>query len=218
MRSLAYYTWNKTILFASNRRESSRLISHNEHSADYVLSAVCLPIRSTSTSFNCTFWHRHRKYRSAHRDWFPLVSHSFPITLQHLLLFRFLRIAPFIPSILSFIIRNCSVWDYNSVRLQGTTSSVCCNFAVSSPCTRTKVKLQNSSFVSLLQRQLTSWFPKCSSRSLDLYAGCLEEANAATVDIKGKPIRHFGHFISRATRNAHSCYGWLLKRNLTIGF
>ena len=44
------------------------------------------------------------------------------------------RLPPFIPSIQSFIRRNCSVWDYNSVQLQGPTSSVCgkycCLFAL----------------------------------------------------------------------------------------
>ena len=41
---------------------------------------------------------------------------------------------PFIPSIQSFIRRNCSVWDYNSVQLQVPTSAVCgkycCLFAL----------------------------------------------------------------------------------------
>ena len=32
---------------------------------------------------------------------------------------------PYIPSIQSFIRRNCSVWDYNTVRLQGLTSTIC---------------------------------------------------------------------------------------------
>ena len=41
---------------------------------------------------------------------------------------------PLIPSIQSFIRRNCSVWDYNSVQLLAPTSSVCgkycCLFAL----------------------------------------------------------------------------------------
>jgi hypothetical protein len=32
---------------------------------------------------------------------------------------------PFIPAIQSFISRNCTVWDYNSVQLQGCTTNVC---------------------------------------------------------------------------------------------
>ena len=32
---------------------------------------------------------------------------------------------PYIPSIQSFIRRNCSVWDYNTVHLQGHTSTIC---------------------------------------------------------------------------------------------
>ena len=42
--------------------------------------------------------------------------------------------SPFIPFIQSFIRRNCSVWDYNSVQLWGPTSAVCgkycCLFAL----------------------------------------------------------------------------------------
>ena len=41
---------------------------------------------------------------------------------------------PYIPSIQSFIRRNCSVWDYNTVQLQGLTSTICgkycCLFAL----------------------------------------------------------------------------------------
>ena len=32
---------------------------------------------------------------------------------------------PFIPSVQSFIRSNCSVWDYNSIQLQGPTNTVC---------------------------------------------------------------------------------------------
>ena len=32
---------------------------------------------------------------------------------------------PFIPSIQSFINRNCIVWDYNAIQLQGPSSTVC---------------------------------------------------------------------------------------------
>jgi hypothetical protein len=32
---------------------------------------------------------------------------------------------PYIPTIQSFINRNCAVWDYNTVQLQGSTTTVC---------------------------------------------------------------------------------------------
>ena len=35
------------------------------------------------------------------------------------------ELPPFIPSIQSFIRSNCSVWDYNSIQLQGPTRTVC---------------------------------------------------------------------------------------------
>ena len=143
MRSPAYFTWNTTIAFASILRELLRRFSHNinnGHSADYVLSAACevfsrrFPIRSTSAAFDRAFWHPHRQHQSAHRDWFALVSHSFPITRPHLLIFRFLWIAS-LHSLYTIVQqRKCSVWDYNSVQLQGLTSSVCgkycCLFAL----------------------------------------------------------------------------------------
>ena len=41
---------------------------------------------------------------------------------------------PFIPSIRSFINRNCIMWDYNAIQLQGLTSTICgkycCLFAL----------------------------------------------------------------------------------------
>jgi hypothetical protein len=73
-----------------------RQISHNGHSTDYMLSAVCefvsrrLPIRSTTTISDRTVWHTHREYWPAHRIRFALVSHSFPIMFLHYILFWFL--------------------------------------------------------------------------------------------------------------------------------
>jgi hypothetical protein len=34
-------------------------------------------------------------------------------------------LTPYIPAIQSFINRNCTVWDYNTVQLQGSTTTVC---------------------------------------------------------------------------------------------
>ena len=92
---------------------------------------------------------------------------------------------PYIPSIQS-IRHNCSVWDYNTVQLQGPTSTVWANTAVSSPCTWTEVIHQNNSSVFLLQRPSTRLFGTCSRRNFGLYEIYLEEGSAAAVEIKRK--------------------------------
>jgi hypothetical protein len=48
-------------------------------------------------------------------------SHWLAIHIQS----RSSRLPPLIPAIQSFINRNCTVWDYNSVQLQGSTTTVC---------------------------------------------------------------------------------------------
>jgi hypothetical protein len=35
---------------------------------------------------------------------------------------------PLIPAVQSFINRSCTVWDYNSVQLQGPATEVCCKY------------------------------------------------------------------------------------------
>ena len=157
-----------------------------------MLSAQCefvsrlLPVWCTSATFYRAVWHPHRKYRSAHRNWFALVSHSFPIALPLLLLFRFLRTASIyslhtIPDQTNF-----SVWDYNSVQLQGPTSAVCAKYCCLFACTWIEFIRRNNSSDYLLQRPSTNKFPKCSSRNLDRHAVCLEKDSAAKVDIIGK--------------------------------
>jgi hypothetical protein len=66
------------------------------------------------------------------------------------------------------------------------------NIAVSSPCTWIEVILRNNSRVFFPTRTPTSWFPKCSSLSLDSYARHREEVgSASSAYIKGKSF--FGH-------------------------
>ena len=112
----------------------------------------------------------------------------------------------FIPSIKSFIRRSCYVWEYNSVQLQGPASKSVANIAVSSPWTWTEFILWKNPSEYLLQLPATSWFPKCSSRSLGLYEICEDEGSEVTVEIKSKHTRQ----ISRVTRNAYSSCDYLL--------
>ena len=77
------------------------------------------------TTFHHAEYHRHHQCRYSHRKIFALAGRSFSTALPDLLMSRFLWIAPSIPAIQLFIRRNCSVWNYNSVRLQGPTSTVC---------------------------------------------------------------------------------------------
>jgi len=37
-------------------------------------------------------------------------------------------IAPFIPNIIAFLRRTCTVWKFNTIQLQGLTSAVCCKY------------------------------------------------------------------------------------------
>ena len=107
---------------------------------------------------------------------------------------------PYIPSIQSFFRRNCLLWDYNSVQLQGPTSNICrkycCLFALYMD---RDYNLNNSSDY-LLQRPPTSWFRTCSCRSLGLYEICPEEGSAVAIELKRKYILQ----ILRITRNAYS--------------
>jgi hypothetical protein len=115
-------------------------------------------------------------------------SHWLAIHFQsrfHSYYFDSYSLPPYIPSI-QFIRHNCSVWDYNTVQLQGPTSTVWANTAVSSPCTWTEVIHQKNSSVFLLQRPSTRLFGTCSRRNFGLYEIYLEEGSAAAVEIKRK--------------------------------
>ena len=163
-------------------------------------------IRYTSPVFYRAVWHHHREYRSSHRKWYALMSHSFPIMLPLFSILDSYGLPQFIPSIKSFIRRSCYVWEYNSVQLQGPASKSVANIAVSSPWTWTEfIRWKNPSEY-LLQLPATSWFPKCSSRSLGLYEICEEEGSEVTVEIKSKYTRQ----ISRVTSNAYSSCDYLL--------
>jgi hypothetical protein len=56
-------------------------------------------------------------------------SHWLAIHIQsrssRLYYFNSYGLPPYIPAIQSFINLNCTVWDYNSVQLQGSTTTVC---------------------------------------------------------------------------------------------
>ena len=97
---------------------------------------------------------------------------------------------PFIPSIQSFIKRNCIVWDYNAIQLQGPTSSLCCKYCCLFALYMAEdIHLENSSEY-LLQRRPTRWCRICSSRNLDLYALYPAEESVMVLDLLGTYV-HF---------------------------
>jgi hypothetical protein len=87
-----------------------------------------------SASFDNTLCDSYRQYRSAHDQGNALASHTSPTTILLWLFFYFYGLPPLIPSILTFLRRACSVWEYNTTKQQGWTSTVCgeycCLFAL----------------------------------------------------------------------------------------
>jgi hypothetical protein len=73
---------------------------------------------------------------------------------------------PLIHSIQSFINRKCTVWDYNSVQLQGHTTAVCGKYSCLFSFTRIEVIHPKNSSRSLAPLTQTRGFPNCSRRSL----------------------------------------------------
>ena len=59
--------------------------------------------------------------------------------------FDYYGISPIIPAIKNFLRRNCTVWIYNTVQLQGLTSTVYGLYCCLSPCTWTVVTPRNIS-------------------------------------------------------------------------
>ena len=88
---------------------------------------------------------------------------------------------PYIPSIQSFLRRNSSVWDYNTIELHGRTSTVCgkycCLFALYMDRSYTPKQ-----FVGLA----TATAEKVVLDMFDLYVICPEEGNATAVGIQRK--------------------------------
>jgi hypothetical protein len=90
---------------------------------------------------------------------------------------------PYIPAIQSFINRNCTVWDYNTVQLQGSTATVCGNIAVSWRCTWIEVtRLKNSLGSFLAPCNPISGCPNYLRRSLAHYPKyCLGTDNVTSL-------------------------------------
>ena len=93
-----------------------------------------LSIRSPSTAFYEAVWHpivNTDPHTASGSHWLAI---HFQSRSHFCYYFDSYGLPPFIPSIQSFIRRNCSVWDYNSVQLQRPASTVCgkycCLFAL----------------------------------------------------------------------------------------
>jgi hypothetical protein len=114
-------------------------------------------------------------------------SHWLAIHLQllssRLYYFDSYDLRPYISAIQSLINHNCTVWDYNTLQLQGSTTTVCANTAVSLRCTRIGVtRLKHS-----LGFLLAACYPPIDgclnylSRSLAHYPGYFREMENVTL-------------------------------------
>ena len=142
MRKPAYFTWNTTAVAVSFCHEPSRR-TFNRHPTDYVLLRY---VSSNPGVFPSDLLPQHPIARSG-----TLIVKTDPHTVSgshwlaiHLqsrshssYYFDSYGLTTIIPSILSFIRRNGTVWDYNIIQLQGPTSTVCgkycCLFALYIP-------------------------------------------------------------------------------------
>ena len=109
------------------------------HCADTVYPAKCKIVsRRISlvypTKFNHAVWHRHYQCRSSHRERFTPASNPFRARGFQCLIFRLLWYLAPCSEHNAFLRRNCTFWVYNTVQLQGLTSTVCghycCLFAL----------------------------------------------------------------------------------------
>jgi hypothetical protein len=120
---------------------------------------------------------------------FALVSCSFPIMFLHPILFRLLWITS-LYSLYTIVHQT----QLHRLGLQLDTNartyySGLRQILLSLRLTWIEVILRKRSSFSWLHRPPTSWIPKCSSRSLDLYIRCREaEGNATSANIKGKSL------------------------------
>ena len=113
-------------------RSTARCIRrlNNGHGADTLHAKVRafisrrLSVRH-SASFDNTLRDSYRKYRSTHGKRNALASHTSTTTILLLLFFRFLRLTASHPIYPDFPVPRVLVWEYNTIQLQGWTSTVC---------------------------------------------------------------------------------------------
>jgi len=85
-----------------------------------------LSVRHVTPFHTSTDWHRHSQYRSSHARRHALDRDQLSTEILHGIRFRFVRATtPSDLNILTFLKRNCTVWNYNTTTLQGPTSVVC---------------------------------------------------------------------------------------------
>jgi len=91
-------------------------------------------------------------------------------------------LSPNVLDIQTFLRRNCTVLNYNTVQLQGSTSTVCKQYCCL-PCTRIEATpVSNSPDCSIPGTPIFMWNDS-SRQNSDLYVGYLTEVNAAPVGI-----------------------------------
>ena len=91
---------------------------------------------------------------------------------------------PHIPSIHSLLKRTCSVWDFNTIQLQGLTISVCGKYCCLFALYVDRGFSQNSLSASLILSSPTDRSSRCSRPNSEHYVADLLEVNEAHVSIK----------------------------------
>jgi len=85
-------------------------------------------------AFYHTTWHHHSKYRRAHADGITLASIRLEPRSSSAFYFDSYGLSPNVLDIQTFLRRNCTILNYNTIQLQGPTSMVCgqycCLFAL----------------------------------------------------------------------------------------
>ena len=98
-----------------------------------------LRVRHVTPFHTSTDGHRHTQYRSSHARMHALARCPLSTEILHDILFRFVRATtPSDLNILTFLKRNCTVWNYNTTSLKGLQASFAVPTAAFSPCTWTR--------------------------------------------------------------------------------
>ena len=112
----------------------------NGYVADTLYTKGCVFISRRVSARHCaaasitnTIRYSYRKYSSAHVQLYALASNLQPRSYSGYF-FDSYGLPPLIPSILNFLRRMCSHWEYNTTQLLGLTSTICgeyfCLFAL----------------------------------------------------------------------------------------
>ena len=123
-----------------------------------------------------------------HRKIFTLAKDSYRTQVLQRLLFRLLRYPQIIPAIQNFLRHNCTVWNQNTVKLLGLTSTVCGQycylFTLYMDREYTPKQIIGFSNADIADCQVN----KILHLDSDLYAKNCAVVNAATTCIKGTTL------------------------------